>query len=210
MVRLFIKDLILVDFHRIPRVTSLLLFLNGFALLVVQVVGIRVLGPYVGTAIPVWATVIGIMLGGSALGYYIGGYCADRYKSIYTLRIFVGLGVVSIVAIPLLRYGIPDLQQIFPSLLSLVISAMLLFMLPALTLSALTTYMIRVYVQTLESIGQVHGDLYTITTLGSIVGVFFTSYVLIPHFTVPHILYGAAACIAVIGLLERETTKSQH
>ncbi len=203
MFRSFIKDLILVEFYAIPKVTSLLLFFGGFTLLVVQIVGIRVLGPYVGTAIPVWATVIGVMLGGGAIGYYIGGYYADRHESIRVLRIIVGLSVISIMAIPALRHSIPDVQQIFPPTFALLVSAKILFMLPAITLSALITYVIRAYVQTVERIGQVHGDLYTVATVGSIAGVFVTSYVLIPYFTVPHILYGVALLVGMVGFFER-------
>jgi hypothetical protein len=81
------------------------------------------------------------------------------------------------------------------------LSAIILFLPPALFLSMLVTYAIRIHVTDMESIAQVHGDLYAVATLGSIVGVFATSYYLIPTFTVPHILYGVGIFVLFLGSL---------
>jgi CBS-domain-containing membrane protein len=66
----------------------------------------------------------------------------------------------------------------------------------------LVTYTIRTYVTDLSTVGQVHGDLYMVATVGSVVGVFTTSYLLIPTFTVTHIFYGLGVAVLLFGLIQ--------
>lgn len=205
MFRAFLKDLVIQEFVHIPRNVTALLFISGFALLGLQVVGIRVLGPYVGTAIPVWATVIGMMLVGGALGYYLGGYIADTRRSPRAFRLLWLVAGISIGVIPFTRGIVPILSESFSPALTLLFSAKVLFLVPSMALSALTTYLIRTYVSTLAHVGQMHGDLYTIATIGSITGVFGTSYVLIPHVTVPHMLFGFAILVMLVGFLSESS-----
>lgn len=178
----------------------MLLFISGFATLALEILGIRILAPYVGSTVPVWAAVVGIPLFGSVVGYYGGGVLADRIQkkevlvwlaaaaSAYIALIPTLRGIMSIVA-PNVSYGI-----------GAIVGATLLFLVPITFLSALTVYVIRVFVKSLDSIGRTHGDLYALTTAGSVVGVFGTSYILVPFFTVPHILYALSAAILLFSL----------
>ena len=80
------------------------------------------------------------------------------------------------------------------------IGAMLLFFIPIMFLSAITTYVIRIFVKTLDAIGKIHGDLYALATIGSVVGVFGTSYILVPFFTIPTILYSLSVSIFLLSI----------
>jgi hypothetical protein len=195
------RILIFQNFIKVPLSTTLLLFVLGFAILVLQIIGIRVLGPYIGTALPVWATLIGTTLLGGIVGYYAGGVIADTRQGKKISFLLVGLAGLSIVIIPEFRSIIAELVQVTTYVKAMLISSTILFLPPATLLSMLITYVIRSCVTDLETIGQVHGDLYTVATVGSIVGVFATSYVLIPTYTVPHILYGLGALVLLSGFL---------
>jgi hypothetical protein len=188
-------------FVHVPLPTLFLLFASGFAMLVVQIMGTRVLGPFVGTALPVWASLIGTTLIGGAIGYYAGGTLADTRQSTKMSFMIASLAAVSIVLIPLFRDTVLNLLGTLTYMQVTLLSAIILFLPPALFLSMLVTYAIRIHVTDMESIAQVHGDLYAVATLGSIVGVFATSYYLIPTFTVPHILYGVGIFVFFLGSL---------
>ena len=56
-------------------------FLSGGVLLGVEIAASRVLAPFFGNSLFVWASIIGVILGGLAAGYWLGGALADRYPS---------------------------------------------------------------------------------------------------------------------------------
>src|SRR3990172_5761506 len=71
-------------------------FVCGAVVMVFELVGSRVLGPYFGTSIFVWTSLIGIILGSLSLGYTIGGKVADRKPSLGQLSMIAFLAAVSI------------------------------------------------------------------------------------------------------------------
>jgi len=186
--------------HERSAETKALLFISGFAILSLEILGIRILAPYVGSTVPVWAAVVGIPLLGSAVGYYVGGVLADRIQKREVLLWLAVAASAYIALIPILREVMSVVAPHVSYGIGAIIGASLLFLTPVALLSALTVYVIRVFVNSIDSIGQTHGDLYALTTIGSVVGVFGTSYILIPFFTVPHILYALSAIIVFSSL----------
>jgi hypothetical protein len=133
-------------FVHVPLPTLFLLFASGFAMLVVQIMGTRVLGPFVGTALPVWASLIGTTLIGGAIGYYAGGTLADTRQSTKMSFMIASLAAVSIVLIPLFRDTVLNLLGTLTYMQVTLLSAIILFLPPALFLSMLVTYAIRIHV----------------------------------------------------------------
>ncbi len=177
---------------------KILLFLSGFTILSLEILGIRILAPYVGTSAPVWAALISVPLLGSAVGYYGGGMLADRVQKKEILLWLAAGASLYIVLIPTLRSVMSIIALHTSYGIGAFIGSMLLFFVPVVFLSALVTYIIRVFVKNLDTVGQVHGTLYALTTVGSVVGVFGTSYILIPFFTTPHILYGLGILLILL------------
>lgn len=190
--------------------TLLILFVLGFSILSIEILGIRILAPYVGVTMPVWASLIGITLFGSALGYYLGGHIADKTRHRNVFLILTAVTTLLIIAIPFLR----GLVSLFAPLTSYAVGALLgsciLFLLPIVSLSTLTTYTICTHVKGMPTIGQVHGDLYAVATLGSIVGLFGTSYILIPFLAIPTILYGLGVSIFFLGVTVALTANTEN
>jgi hypothetical protein len=183
-----------------PASVKVLLFVSGFAILSVEILGVRILAPYVGASMPVWGSVIGVTLLGGMVGYYGGGTVADTTRDKRILLLLTVLAGACIALIPEFRSVASPLMRAVPYTVGALIGSAVLFLVPTTALSALITYTIRTHVRTAETIGQVHGDLYAIATAGSIVGVFGTSYALIPFYSVPHILYGLGGATALLGV----------
>src|SRR5262245_26229773 len=55
--------------------------LTGSAIMVIEVLGARMLAPYLGTSHFVWTSQIAVTLAALATGYYAGGLVADRSDS---------------------------------------------------------------------------------------------------------------------------------
>src|SRR5216117_4054865 len=57
-------------------------FVVGAVILVAEIVGTRVISPYYGASVYVWSSLIGVTLASLAVGYWSGGYVADRWPRV--------------------------------------------------------------------------------------------------------------------------------
>ncbi len=164
----------------------LLVFVAGAASLAVEMLASRLLAPYFGSSLFVWANLIGLILLYLTLGYYIGGRMADRYPrpaALYWLTIAAALLIAAIplVSSPILNWALNTfaaypLSEFYGSL----VSVLLLFSIPMILLGCVSPYAIRLRVEQVGSSGRVSGQLYAVSTAGSIVGTFLPVLVLMP------------------------------
>ncbi|MDH4137590.1 MAG: fused MFS/spermidine synthase, partial [Anaerolineae bacterium] len=89
----------------------LIVFVSGMTSLAAELSASRLLEPYFGTSLIIWANLIGLVLIYLTVGYYIGGRWADRhpYESVlYQITAWAGftIGLVPFVAKPILRWSV--------------------------------------------------------------------------------------------------------
>ncbi|MCX6297427.1 MAG: fused MFS/spermidine synthase, partial [Bacteroidetes bacterium] len=58
----------------------LLSFIEGGSVMAAELLGAKMLAPYFGSSLYVWASVLAITLGGLAVGYYVGGVLSYKRK----------------------------------------------------------------------------------------------------------------------------------
>ena len=58
---------------------AVVVFLNGMAVMVLEMVGARLLAPWLGTSVVVWTSLIGVILASLSAGYWLGGRLADSH-----------------------------------------------------------------------------------------------------------------------------------
>src|SRR5215212_9880769 len=80
---------------------ALLIFLAGFAVMVLEVIGARYLAKDFGGSFYVWISQIGVILVALALGYAIGGALADHFQR-------AGLLAIPLCAAGLITWYIPN------------------------------------------------------------------------------------------------------
>ena len=51
---------------------------SGAAVMILELLGTRIIGPFYGVSLYVWSSLIAVTLIALALGYCLGGYLADR------------------------------------------------------------------------------------------------------------------------------------
>ena len=59
---------------------ALVVFIGGFIIMVLEIIGARFLAKDFGSYFHVWVSQIGVVLVALALGYYLGGALADRWQ----------------------------------------------------------------------------------------------------------------------------------
>lgn len=190
---------------------TIVVFLGGFVIMVLEIVGARFLARDFGSSFYVWVSQIGVVLIALALGYYLGGALADRWKRLWLLVTLLVPAGVLLCLIPdcagwlvdriVLRHP-PDVpvpllwQKLDPALGSATI-----FLLPCAALAMLSPYMIRLSTPSLARVGRSSGFIIAASTLGSIAGVFVSGYLLIDEMKVSTIFRAMGALTILLGLL---------
>jgi spermidine synthase len=160
---------------------EIIVFITGAVVMALELVGSRIVAPYIGTSIYVWTSLIGVILASLSLGYYWGGRLADKkpdYRtfSLLILSSAILTGIIGIVKNPVLD----GVSRFFPDIrISAVVSATVLFAPASVLLGTISPYAIRLRMETLERSGATVGRLYAISTVGSIIGTFAAGFFLI-------------------------------
>lgn len=112
---------------------SLLVFVSGGAVLAIEIVGTRVLGPFYGVSLYLWSALITVTLAALSLGYAAGGRWADRGPTLTRLATAVGGAGLFTLCIPLLKRPVLLAAEPFGLRVAVLVAAFLLFA-PPLTL----------------------------------------------------------------------------
>ena len=175
----------------------------------------RLLAPYFGTSLFVWANLIGLILLYLTLGYYGGGLLADRYATPPGLYYSLPTGIASllialipVIAQPILHWSLfafvgNDLDVFYGSLISILV----LFSLPMFLLGCVSPFAIRLRVEQIGKAGRTAGMLYAISTAGSILGTFLPVLVLMPYIGTSLTFLVTAATLLLMSIVGLVSTR---
>jgi spermidine synthase len=161
-------------------------FCAGMTSLAIEFGAARLLGNTFGTSNLVWASIIGLILIYLTIGYFIGGYWADRSPKLKTMYGILACGaftagLVPFIARPVLRMAADAFDQLQVGILFGSFTAVLvLFIVPVTLLGMISPFAIRLAIVDSRQAGRISGQIYAISTLGSFIGTFLPVLVLIP------------------------------
>lgn len=161
---------------------------SGALVMVIEVLGSRVIGPFFGVSLFVWTSLIAVTLIALAAGYAVGGHLADRRGTadwMYGIILIAGLVVL---LVPLLKG--PVLKATMPLGLraGAFVSTLLLFGPSLFLLGCVSPYLVRIAAREMKSLGRTVGGFYALSTAGSVLGTVLTGFVLIAFLSVDRIL----------------------
>jgi spermidine synthase len=174
---------------------------TGAAIMIVEILGAKMLAPYIGTSHFVWTAQIAVTLVALSLGYAAGGWLVDRsprlrwiYFAIVGAALALGVGVLSVesVAYACLRFKL--------AVGSLLASATLFFV-PLALLAMVGPFFARMLTASVESVGSNVGRLTAISTLGSVAGTILIGYLLLPHLPNTMTMFLTAAALVVVAVV---------
>lgn len=170
-------------------------FINGFAIMAIELLGGRVLSPYFGTSVYVWGSIITIFMLSLSLGYLWGGRLSSRNPNPMTFSLFFFLS--ALLALPIIFFADPIMTEVFLSIedprYGSLISAVLLYFLPICLMGMVSPYSVRLLVSSEEHSGRMAGLLYFVSTLGSALGTLLTSFYFVLWFEINQIMWGIIA-----------------
>src|SRR3972149_7586490 len=179
-------------------------FVTGLVILMLEVLGSRVMGPFFGISLYIWASLISVTLIALSIGYCLGGRIADikavqklakeskkakpggiiadintGWGFLYSIILFSAVAILFIqfISAPLMEWS----YNLFGIKLGVLLSALIVFSVPLLLLGMASPYVIRLLVTETGRVGGVAGGVFAISTLGSVIGALLTAFVLIPN-----------------------------
>lgn len=184
---------------------ALLSFFFGIFSMGFQLLGSRLLSPWFGSSIIVWAFIISTFLTAFSAGSVLGGLAArmsGRQRFGWTAG-FVALAAAGFLINAIFGRGLLgwiDTQSL-PLPGALTLACGVLFLPPICGLAALTPLLIQRISEAGHEAGWASGVIYSIGTLGNIAGIMLTVFVLIPHLPVSTLLWFWTVAIAAGGVL---------
>jgi spermidine synthase len=173
-------------------------------LLGLELAASRVLAPYFGNSLIVWGALIGVVLAGLAVGYWVGGSLADRWPKPWLLVATLALGAGLVLLVPFLDE--PVLEAIVrwdpEPRLNALLAALCLFGAPSIVLAGATPMAVRLRADAIARLGRTAGRLFSVSTVGSIVGTIGTAFWLIPELGTDQLIaFGAVALLAAAAIV---------
>lgn len=174
----------------------------------VELAAVRALAPWFGTSTAVWTNVIGVVLLALSLGYLVGARASRHASPARMLGIALGsasvfAALVPVASAPVARWFLPENLGLdeagtlmrYGSLAA----SMCLFLPPALALGCVSPLCAEVLERRAQSsAGRAGGLVLCASTLGSLLGTFGTTYVLVPELGLTRTFVAAAFLLAVL------------
>jgi spermidine synthase len=189
------------------RVLYVFVFLAGTGSMATEICASRLLAPYFGDSTMVWANIIGLILASLSLGYWLGGRLADRRPSTRLLGAIVlaaalFVAIVPFVAHPLLERGANGIEQLaVGTVVGSFFAALVLFAPPVVALGMVAPFAIRLSLDEAGGAGGVAGNVFALSTAGSLLGTFVPALVSIPLIGTQRTLLSTSVLLALTSAL---------
>ncbi|MCW3104015.1 MAG: hypothetical protein JWO09_2455 [Bacteroidetes bacterium] len=197
------------QFFSNKKIYFLLSFIEGGSVMAAELMGAKMLAPYFGSSLYVWASVLAITLGGLAVGYFAGGIVSYRSKNPLTLFYVLLAAAVFTMLMPFSSRFILWLVGMHSLIPSVIISASFILFPPVFMMGMVSPLIIRAITTDIEQSGRAAGAIYAISTVGGIIATFSFGFYVIPEFglTMPSIYTGIIlGLIPLIVLLRQKQT----
>ena len=189
-----------------PLMVRAIAFVVGAASLGTEIAAARLLAPYFGASTIIWANTIATVLVALSAGYWLGGKLADRRADLRGLCAVVVvasllLALVPFVADPFLRLSVNALGSLsVGGFVGSLAAVLVLVAVPVMLLGTVAPYVSRLSVRSVTETGRTIGNLYAISTVGSLVGTFLAALLLIPTIGTHRTFIVFALALAVVSV----------
>lgn len=162
-------------------ILEIIVFVCGANLMIFELVGSRLLAPYLGSGIFVWSSIIGVILGSLSIGYWLGGKISDMGANKRGLSIILLFLAFSVGFTTFYKDGtLVLISSIFSLKIGSIIASIILFSSSSILFGIISPYAASLKIKELKKAGSTVGNLYAISTGGSIFGTFLAGFFLIP------------------------------
>ncbi|MEV5967889.1 fused MFS/spermidine synthase [Kribbella sp. NPDC051952] len=180
------------------RLAIALAFGSSAAVMVLELVSLRLVAPYIGLTLETNTAVIGVALAAIATGAALGGRFADTVPPSRTLGpLMLFAGALVMLVLPVVRWTGEAVRGGSTDLVFLVLAVTLFI--PAALLAAVTPMVTKLRLGNLAQTGTVVGRLSAYATVGGIVGTVLTGFVFVAETPISGIVLTLGGLLVVAG-----------
>ncbi|ERJ07397.1 Spermine synthase protein [Halorhabdus tiamatea SARL4B] len=163
--------------------------MSGIASMGLEILAGRMITPAYGSSIFTWGSIIGVFLTALSLGYWVGGKRASSRASRGRLAGVLSASAAYVAFVIFMQGPILDAGLVvdIPPQYSPLIPVTLLFGPPIYILGFISPY--GAHLSQKEDIGEASGHVYALGTIGSIIGTFWTTFHLVPAYSINMIAF---------------------
>jgi spermidine synthase len=151
--------------------------------MVVEILGSRMLAPSFGTTLHVWSALITVTLAALAIGYAAGGRVADRRPGLGTLMATMICAAGTLLLSDWITKPVLRVASLAGTIGGTFVAAVLLFLPTLLLLGMVSPMAVRAALDQ-RCLGRSVGNLFALSTVGSVAGSLAVSLLLIPYTSV--------------------------
>ena len=168
-------------------------FIEGAAVMAVELFGAKMIAPFFGTTIYSWAGVLAITLLALASGYYIGGILTTKFRSEKLLFYILLVAGLFMILMPFTSTIIMKTTMNLNILAGLLISLFVFLLPPVLLFGMVSPVIIYILVSSVDISGKTAGKVYAVSTIGGVLNTLLLGFYIIPEFGIrmPSFIYGA-------------------
>ena len=174
--------------------------LCGALIMVIEVMGSRVIGPFFGVGLFVWTSLITVTLLALAGGYALGGYFSDRFQTPAYLFIIILIAGVLTLLVPVMKGPVLKVCMSLGLRGGALVSTTILFGPALLLLGCVSPYLVKLAARELKNIGRVVGGLYALSTVGSTIGTVVTGFFLVAYLGVDQIFTVTGSLLVLLAV----------
>ena len=183
---------------RLPFPRNLLFLvalIEGGAVMAIELAGAKMVAPFYGISLYVWASVLAVTLGGLTTGYYLGGWATSRYPAIKLLIGVLLAGTVLICLMPLVALKIIPATNGLGLRMGSLVSCTLFMFLPLMCMGMVSPAIIQISNQDLKGTGRTAGTIYAISSVGGIIMTLLMGFFLLPEWGIRNSVYLTAVLL---------------
>lgn len=156
-------------------------FAQGTALLAAELLSAKLTATYYGNSLYVWATAIGLTLGGLVAGYLLGSYFAGKQNKFRILLIVLAAAGILTALMPFTAVMSMELFINGSFEAGIVLSALLYFFPVIALLGMVSPLLVAIVDVDPESSGKLAGSIFAVSTVGGVMATFIYAFYFIPN-----------------------------
>jgi predicted membrane-bound spermidine synthase len=159
----------------------LISFIEGGAVMIIELLGAKIIAPFYGTSLYVWSSVLGVTLAALALGYFSGGFISKKFPGEKSLFLALLAGAFFTILAPIIAPAIMQTTDAFGVRIGSLISVFLYLFPPIVFMGMISPLIIQLVNKDATSAGNSAGTVYAISTVGGILATFLAGFYMIPQ-----------------------------